>query len=103
MNTSRDMTLEEFMSIIEESKEKHEKRTGENICVELTCKTSKFGPVLYLEVRNHKTNMNCKKGMFLDDFVKNEDPRHMLLKILFNTIVETSDWYICNGVEEWRR
>lgn len=99
MRTSRDMTLKEFMSVIEVGKERHEKRTAENIEVKVSAKIKNHNTILYLEVNNHTTGMNCKRGIFLDEFVNYEDPRGVLVKVLFNTVSETTDWYIYNERE----
>lgn len=97
--------IKELISVIKSGKEKHEKRTGEMICVDVTYTTGKYNSVLYLEVRNYTTNMCCKRGIPLDEFINSEDPRSVLIYIFGNTMRETTDWYVCNeevcnGVEK---
>ena len=97
-NTEREnlYDIKDLISVIKSGKEKHTKRTGEMICVEVTFKVGEYVTGLYLEVINYTTNLGCKKWMNLDDFVNSEDPRSVFIDILGNAMRETSEWYACN-------
>lgn len=85
--------IKELISIIKSGKEKHEKRTGEIICVEVACKVGEYNSILYLEVRNHTTNLRCRRCIPFNEFVNYKYPRSFFIDIFGNAMRETSEWY----------